>query len=480
MVIILFQGISTSNKYDVRHHAKLKPTHPVCKNATAGYNARPQQVNTEFYFDVQSKLTPSLQLDRLLLSFPVVALQLIRSILGNIFNEVIQFPTSVIRNWLFRILRQPEECWEALDIEFWGNVIGCSIHLDNFHIFLSHFLTQFIIDGGEFLAVSAPWSVELDQHVFLALCDQLLEIFSNCDLHSSSRVVWHRFRLDPGLHVSSLKLSQEFLEGCHIKLRGHLVLQALSIPGSHDRLVPGSSVESEFAKLAHKVVVVANGKVESVVLLPNLEDPVPPVVGALGVLGVVNRVVGSHEWHLEILSIVCSSVSAKSINVVTYPGSKSSLVGVGARVDDCRVFELALKMLRPEHDNTLLVSKLGHDLLSTGVGKCVLLSQFCSSLGKCLLDGGICSSESKDNCISLPKNSFSLCYCLDLLRSRSNLALHILGDPSSLSRSIIVRTEFSIPEDLEGWVASHLKSATGILTSFSTINLHQAYRWVIC
>merc|ERR1711862_1007566 len=179
----------------------------MCKNATAGCNARPQHDNTEFLFrcSVQTHSITTTRPSSPFLS--CCTLQLIRSILGNIFNEVIQFPTSVIRNWLFRTLRQPVKCWEALDIEFWGYVIGCSIHFDNFNIFLSHFLTQFIIDGGEFLAVSAPWSVELDQHVLLALCDQLLEIFSNCNLHSSSRVVWHRFRLDPWLHVSSLKLS---------------------------------------------------------------------------------------------------------------------------------------------------------------------------------------------------------------------------------------------------------------------------------
>merc|ERR1719499_590986 len=87
----------------LRHHAKLK-SHPphVCKNATAGNDTRPQHVNTEFIFSMFSPNSlPSLQLGLLCLSFPVVTLQFIRSILSNVFNEVVQLtPVTTTRTSL--------------------------------------------------------------------------------------------------------------------------------------------------------------------------------------------------------------------------------------------------------------------------------------------------------------------------------------------------------------------------------------------
>ena len=71
-----------------------------------------------------------------------------------------------------------------LDIKLWGNIIGCSIHLDNFDTFLSQLLTQFFENRSKLLAVSTPRGIKLNQDILLTLGDQLVEIFCNCSLYS--------------------------------------------------------------------------------------------------------------------------------------------------------------------------------------------------------------------------------------------------------------------------------------------------------
>merc|ERR1719348_74826 len=105
------------------------------------------------------------------------------------------------------------------------------------------------------------------------------------------------------------------------------------------------------------------------------------------------------------------------------------------------------------------------------MGECVIFSVLCGSLGKSLLNGRISSSKSKHDSIGFAKYSLSFSDCFDLLRCRSDLAFHVLGDTSCFSRSIIVRTELSIPKDFESWIASHLKPTTGVFASFGTIHL---------
>lgn len=79
-----------------------------------------------------------------------------------------------------------------------------------------------------------------------------------------------------------------------------LELLVLRIASQDDGLVAGV-VQTVFVQLMLEVVLGANGEhIRAGVLLGHLQHTVAPVVGALGVLGIVHRVVGDHEGVLEV------------------------------------------------------------------------------------------------------------------------------------------------------------------------------------
>lgn len=50
----------------------------------------------------------------------------------------------------------------------------------------THLGGELLVLRGKRLAVSAPWSVELDEHVLIGIGDELLEVAANGDLKISN------------------------------------------------------------------------------------------------------------------------------------------------------------------------------------------------------------------------------------------------------------------------------------------------------
>lgn len=79
---------------------------------------------------------------------------------ADVFDEIIELATAIVTDWgVVLVLGQPEQRWEATNVECWRNVVGGSIHLDDSNILALQLLTQFLEDWSELLAVAAPWGV---------------------------------------------------------------------------------------------------------------------------------------------------------------------------------------------------------------------------------------------------------------------------------------------------------------------------------
>ena len=54
------------------------------------------------------------------------------------------------------------------------------VHLGNHNAgVVGVLLSQLVPDGSQLLAMSAPWGVELDEHVALGIVDHLVEVLAN-------------------------------------------------------------------------------------------------------------------------------------------------------------------------------------------------------------------------------------------------------------------------------------------------------------
>lgn len=85
----------------------------------------------------------------------IEALELVCCVLADVGDEVVDLATTLITDWsVVLVFRQPEQSWEASDIEGRWNVVGGSVHLDDGNVFALKLLTQLIEDWSEFLAVS--------------------------------------------------------------------------------------------------------------------------------------------------------------------------------------------------------------------------------------------------------------------------------------------------------------------------------------
>merc|ERR1719244_928136 len=221
-------------------------------------------------------------------------------------------------------------------------------------------------------------------------------------------------------------------------LSSHLELLSLGVSSGHNWFVSSNIVESKLRKLLLKVVLVGNSVAEFREFFANFENPVSPVVCTLGVLHVVDTIVCHNQWILEILHIVCGSNSTKSMVVGSDPVTKGSFICGVPRVNYGGILELVLEVLWSVENNCILRSK-SHDYHIWE------LSQHC-----------LCHASLSQ-----------------LLRGRSYLSLHVLGNSSCLPGAIVVIGQFTSPEDFQSWVASDLKSTTGVLPSLCTVNLGQ-------
>jgi len=60
---------------------------------------------------------------------------------------------------------KPELHDKNVNVRTLGDVVGSGVHLDDLNVLVRHLGAQLVVDGGQLLAVAAPWGVELNQHV---------------------------------------------------------------------------------------------------------------------------------------------------------------------------------------------------------------------------------------------------------------------------------------------------------------------------
>ena len=110
-------------------------------------------------------------------------------------------------------LGKPEEGGESTNIELWWHIISCGIHLDNLNLLSSHLVSQLLVDWCQLLAVSAPWGVELNQHVLGVLHHQLVKVLGDGHLGVGLGVVGQGFGFDVGVNLAGFQQGHEGLEG---------------------------------------------------------------------------------------------------------------------------------------------------------------------------------------------------------------------------------------------------------------------------
>lgn len=94
---------------------------------------------------------------------------------------------------------------------------------------------------------------------------------------------------------------------------GHDELLVVLITGQNDGLVSGIVV-SVFVQFVLEIVLGTDSKsIVSAVFFGNFENAVSPVVGALWIFGIVDRVVSNDEWIFEILSQITGTVTNKTM-----------------------------------------------------------------------------------------------------------------------------------------------------------------------
>ena len=115
----------------------------------------------------------------------------------------------------------------------------------------------------------------------------------------------------------------------------------------------------------HEVVLAGDCELEDGEVLGDLHDAVAPVVGALGVLDVVDVVVGHHEGSAKVLGVVDRPVADEAVVVLLHPGLDVRLLG-RAVVLELGGLQLGLQMLRTVEHHAL--EGKGKARVSRGIG----------------------------------------------------------------------------------------------------------------
>lgn len=215
--------------------------------------------------------------------------------LGNVLNEVIQRPATLVFHWaILGILRRPEKCWEPGYFIGRGHIVRGGVELHDLDVLVDEFLAQLVEDGRQLLAVAAPRGIEFDQRILVVICHHLVEVSSHRDLNVASVIVRDWLRLQVRFQSARFEILEERFERIHRKLLLHRELLVLRVLRQNDRLVTLHEVDSEVVQFMLEVIFGRNSEVQAGEVLGDLDDSVAPVVRALRVLHVIYGIVGDH------------------------------------------------------------------------------------------------------------------------------------------------------------------------------------------
>lgn len=123
-------------------------------------------------------------------------------VLGKPVFEVLEFSLSAVVDTGLVVSWIENESWVSSDLDTVG-LVGGGIELgDDKVLIILVVLTELVPDWGEFLAVTAPWCIVLNENILISILDNLLEILANNDGNWLAGVVNWRLGLEEWLDLS--------------------------------------------------------------------------------------------------------------------------------------------------------------------------------------------------------------------------------------------------------------------------------------
>ena len=129
------------------------------------------------------------------------------------FLEVFKLSATIVVNGVLLVALGVElEGWVTSDFKT-VNFVGSSVELGNGKVGdILEFLSELFPDWGEFLAVTAPWGVVLDEDVVVAVDNGLLEVLSDDDLEWFGGLSWDFLGLKEWLELLVLEVINELAD----------------------------------------------------------------------------------------------------------------------------------------------------------------------------------------------------------------------------------------------------------------------------
>jgi hypothetical protein len=135
------------------------------------------------------------------------------------FLEVFEFSFTFVGNSGLVVSWVPHESWISFDLNTIGLVDG-GIKFGNDKVWLILVASSELLpDWGELLAVSTPWSVELDEDILSFVKDEALE-FSSDNINNVTLFGWWSSRLEMGFEGSGVDSVNEFANAGNSDLGG--------------------------------------------------------------------------------------------------------------------------------------------------------------------------------------------------------------------------------------------------------------------
>lgn len=165
-------------------------------------------------------------------------------------DEIIESPVQVEVDDLVVLLAEVFDCGEGRDLDAL-QLVGSGVHLGNDNILIVLvLLSQLVVDGGQLLAVSAPWGVELNQHALALVQGNALEVAGYQHLDGVLvPILGQLLGKEVLLQLAVQELLKERLDGLGGQIvrfglvLGHVLFQLDQTDGGHLLLVHAEELE---------------------------------------------------------------------------------------------------------------------------------------------------------------------------------------------------------------------------------------------
>lgn len=141
----------------------------------------------------------------------LVNLDFLWGLFTNPLLHAFEISFTIVGYWSV-IFSVEDKSWVSSNVDTFGLVNG-SIKFSNDNIISGlEGITEFFPDWGNLLAVSAPWSIVLDENSLVGVHNNALEGFSNNNGNKSIVRFWNWLGLEVELGLSILNVSNPLLD----------------------------------------------------------------------------------------------------------------------------------------------------------------------------------------------------------------------------------------------------------------------------